>query len=90
LQHANRQQQATEISLNHLLMNLPIVVAGGTGNLGRRIIEALLQRSAAVRMLVRPQTDPAKVADLTQRGVEVRYIDLADAAALTQACAGAG
>jgi pimeloyl-ACP methyl ester carboxylesterase/uncharacterized protein YbjT (DUF2867 family) len=71
-------------------MNLPIVVAGGTGNLGRRIIEALLQRSAAVRMLVRPQTDPAKVADLTQRGVEVRYIDLADAAALTQACAGAG
>jgi uncharacterized protein YbjT (DUF2867 family) len=71
-------------------MNLPIVVAGGTGNLGRRIIEALLQRGAAVRMLVRPQTDPAKVADLAQRGVEIRYIDLADAAALTQACAGAG
>jgi len=71
-------------------MTLPIVVAGGTGNLGRRIIEALLQRGAAVRMLVRPETDPAKIADLVQRGVEVRHVDLADIASLTQACAGAG
>ncbi|RZL13357.1 MAG: KR domain-containing protein, partial [Hymenobacter sp.] len=71
-------------------MNLPIVVAGGTGNLGRRIIEALLRRGAAVRALVRPETDPAKLADLAQLGVDVWPVDLADAAALTQACAGAG
>jgi len=70
-------------------MNLPIVVAGGTGNLGRRIIKALLQRGATVRALVRPETDPAKIADLAQLGVDVRPVDLADAAALTQACAGA-
>ncbi|NML63827.1 alpha/beta fold hydrolase [Hymenobacter sp. RP-2-7] len=71
-------------------MNLPIVVAGGTGKLGRLIIDALLARGAAVRALVRPETDPAKVAVLTQRGVELARVDLADAAALTQACAGAG
>jgi len=71
-------------------MNTPIVVAGATGNLGRRIIEALLLRGATVRALVRPETDPAKLADLAQRGVEARPVDLADVAALTQACAGAG
>jgi pimeloyl-ACP methyl ester carboxylesterase/uncharacterized protein YbjT (DUF2867 family) len=71
-------------------MNLPLVVAGGTGNLGRRIIEALLQRGASVRALVRPETDPAKIAALIQLGVDVRPVDLADVAALTQACAGAG
>jgi len=70
-------------------MNLPIVIAGGTGNLGRRIIDALLERGATVRTLVRSETDPAKVADLAQRGVEIRRVSLTDAAALTQACAGA-
>jgi pimeloyl-ACP methyl ester carboxylesterase/nucleoside-diphosphate-sugar epimerase len=66
-----------------------IVVLGGTGNLGRRIIEALLQRGAAVRALVRPETDPTKIANLAQLRVDVRPVDLADVAALTQACAGA-
>jgi pimeloyl-ACP methyl ester carboxylesterase/uncharacterized protein YbjT (DUF2867 family) len=65
-------------------------VLGGTGNLSRRIIDALLQHGATVRALVRPAADPAKIADLAQRGVDVRLVDLADVAALTQACAGAG
>jgi pimeloyl-ACP methyl ester carboxylesterase/uncharacterized protein YbjT (DUF2867 family) len=71
-------------------MNLPILVAGGTGALGRRIIQALLLRGASVRAVVRPGTDPARVADLTRRGVDVRPADLTDAAALTAACVGAG
>jgi pimeloyl-ACP methyl ester carboxylesterase len=65
-------------------------VAGGTGALGQLIIDALLLRGASVRAMVRPTTDPARVAALARRGVDVRSADLADVAALTAACAGVG
>ena len=70
-------------------MNSPIVIAGATGDLGGRIITALLARGAAVRALVRPSTDPAKTDTLAQHGVKVVRVDFADAPALQQACAGA-
>lgn len=69
-------------------MNKNILVAGGTGNLGHRIIEALLRRGATVRAIVRAESDPAKVAKLASLGAEVVAVDMADVAALTQACAG--
>jgi len=65
-------------------------VAGGTGALGQLIIDALLLRGASVRAVVRPSTDPARVAGLARRGVDVRSADLTDAVALTAACAGVG
>lgn len=71
-------------------MNNPLIlVAGGTGNLGGRIITALLLRGATVRAVVRAETDPAKADELTRRGVDVRRVDMTDVAALTQACEGA-
>ncbi|MDJ0365787.1 NmrA family NAD(P)-binding protein [Hymenobacter sp. H14-R3] len=69
-------------------MNPVILVAGATGNLGGRLVAALLQRGATVRALVRPETDPAKVAHLTQLGVVVLPVAFADHAALTHACQG--
>jgi uncharacterized protein YbjT (DUF2867 family) len=69
-------------------MNKNILVAGGTGNLGRRIIEALLRRGATVRAIVRAESDPAKVAKLATLGAELVPLDMADVAALTRACAG--
>ncbi|MFD1470441.1 NmrA family NAD(P)-binding protein [Hymenobacter caeli] len=70
-------------------MNPPlIVVAGATGDLGGRITKALQQRGAAVRTLVRPQTDQPKVEALAHLGVDVRRVEFADSAALTRACAG--
>jgi uncharacterized protein YbjT (DUF2867 family) len=69
-------------------MNNNILVAGGTGNLGHRIIKALRQRGASVRAIVRAESDPAKVAELARLGAEVVPLDLADGAALTRACTG--
>jgi uncharacterized protein YbjT (DUF2867 family) len=69
-------------------MNNNILVAGGTGNLGHRIVKALRQRGAHVRAVVRAESDPAKVAKLASLGAEIVSVDLADVAALTQACAG--
>ncbi|WP_227699207.1 aromatic alcohol reductase [Spirosoma radiotolerans] len=67
---------------------MTILIAGATGDLGGRIINALLERGANVRALVRPGTDAAKVAKLEQRGVTIVRADLSDVPGLTQACTG--
>ncbi|MBC8082501.1 MAG: NmrA family NAD(P)-binding protein [Hymenobacter sp.] len=69
-------------------MNPLILVAGGTGNLGARIIAALRRRGATVLAVVRAESDQAKVDELTQRGVDVRRVDMTDVAALARACEG--
>lgn len=66
-----------------------IALAGATGDLGGRITKALRQRGATVRALVRAQTAEEKRAGLVQQGVEIVEVDLADAAAVAKACAGA-
>lgn len=65
-----------------------IVVTGATGQLGRLVIENLLRTEAAsgIVALVR---DPAKAADLSRRGVQVRQADYTQPATLRTALAGA-
>lgn len=70
-------------------MTAPILlVAGATGNLGGRIVQALRAQGASVRAIVRPTSDPAKIAALTAMGVTVIPVAPHDKAALTQACTG--
>ena len=66
-----------------------VVVAGGTGNLGGRIINALLAKGAEVRAIVRPGTDSSKLEKLEQAGAKVVTVELTDVSALTKACEGA-
>jgi nucleoside-diphosphate-sugar epimerase len=66
-----------------------IVLAGATGGLGHLIALALLDRGAQVRALVRPGNTKPEIAALRARGGEIVEVDFKDAAALTQACAGA-
>jgi uncharacterized protein YbjT (DUF2867 family) len=66
-----------------------IVLAGGTGNLGRRIASALVDRGAEVRALVRPGT-PADVRDrLAGTGATLVEVDLGSRDAAAAACSGA-
>jgi NmrA-like family len=69
-------------------MKSTILVAGGTGNLGERIIKALIARGAVVRAIVRDGSKPEKIKTLTQLGAEVIEVDMSDAEALKQACQG--
>jgi nucleoside-diphosphate-sugar epimerase len=66
-----------------------IVVAGATGNLGGRIVKALLERGASVRALVRHGTARDKLERLQELGVTIASVDLSRAAEVTPACSGA-
>jgi NAD(P)H dehydrogenase (quinone) len=65
---------------------MSIVVTGASGQLGRLVAEAVLDRASGVVLVTR---DPSKLADLAARGAEVRRGDFGDPASLAQAFAGA-
>lgn len=69
---------------------MTIVITGATGQLGRLVVEALLESGVPAGQLVAAGRDLAKVADLAGRGVQVRQIDYQDPASLRRAFAGAG
>ena len=66
-----------------------ILVAGGTGNLGRRIVKAAIARGAEVRAIVRNGSEPEKIEKLTELGAEVITVDMSDVEQLKKACQGA-
>lgn len=66
--------------------NVPLLVTGASGKLGRIAVEELLARGAT--KVIAGTRDPSKLADLAERGVEVRKVDFDDAASLAAAFAG--
>lgn len=66
-----------------------IVVAGGTGDLGGRIISALLERGAEVRAVVRVNTDTEKVNKLEKLGANVCKVNMSNKEEVSRASAGA-
>ena len=66
-----------------------VVVAGGTGNLGGRIVKALLKRNTQVRVLAQPGTDSDRVTKLESQGAEVHLVALSDSSGLTEFLTGA-
>lgn len=65
-----------------------IVVTGASGQLGRLVIESLLKKLPASE-IVAAVRNPAKVADLAARGVQVRVADYDQPASLAAAFKGA-
>jgi NAD(P)H dehydrogenase (quinone) len=68
---------------------MSIVVIGATGALGRLAVEALLRRGVPAAEVVAVGRAVEKIADLAERGVEVRRADYDDPATLPAALAGA-
>ena len=68
---------------------MTIVITGATGQLGRLVVEALLDQNVPAGQIVAAGRDLAKVADLAERGVQVRKVDYSDPESLRQAFSGA-
>ena len=63
-----------------------LAVSGASGQLGRRVVELLLQSNAG--HIVAATRTPEKLADLAAKGAEVRRVDFDDAASLAHGLAG--
>ncbi|WP_164202727.1 SDR family oxidoreductase [[Micrococcus luteus] ATCC 49442] len=68
---------------------MSIVITGATGQLGRHVVEALLQRNVPAAEIVAAGRSIGKLADFEARGVQVRTMDYTDAASVAQALDGA-
>jgi nucleoside-diphosphate-sugar epimerase len=64
------------------------ILAGATGDLGGRIAKCLLERNAALRLLVRKDSRRDPVDGFQKRGAEVIEVDFTSVPALADACAG--
>ena len=62
-----------------------VLLAGGTGDLGGRILRHLLPLGA-VRVLIRPETNTAHISQLRAQGVEVIQTSYDDPGGLRRAC----
>jgi uncharacterized protein YbjT (DUF2867 family) len=69
-------------------MKPTILVAGGTGKVGEKIVKALIKRGANVRAIVRSGSALEKKEKLSALGAQVVVADMSDAAALESACQG--
>jgi uncharacterized protein YbjT (DUF2867 family) len=70
-------------------MNQTILVAGATGNLGERIVKALIAKEANVRILVRSNSNKEKVNALEKLSATVYTINQWNTAEISEACKGA-
>jgi NAD(P)H dehydrogenase (quinone) len=64
-----------------------LLVTGAAGNLGRQVVELLLEAKAGP--IIATTRTPEKLADLAKRGVDVREADFTKPASLAKAFAGA-
>jgi len=68
---------------------MSVVITGATGQLGRLVVESLLQQGVPAREITAAGRDTTKIKDLADRGVHVRGIDYDDPASLDEAFHGA-
>ncbi|MET8980893.1 SDR family oxidoreductase [Streptomyces sp. NPDC004539] len=67
---------------------MSLTVTAATGNLGRLVVQALLDRGVPPQRIVAAVRSPEKAADLAERGIEVREADYSRPETLRAAFAG--
>jgi nucleoside-diphosphate-sugar epimerase len=70
-------------------MSKTIIVAGATGNLGGKIVDALLAKGVAVKAIVRLSTKEEKIKGLQSKGVIVCQVDTSKKEEIVKHCIGA-
>lgn len=78
------QQTIKSINNDHRVF----AVAGGSGDLGLRVIDALCQQGMSVRALIRKETDADTRQKIQQRGGNIHLVDFNDHLTLTAALEG--
>ena len=68
---------------------MSIVITGATGQLGRHVVEALLERNVPAEDIVAAGRSVEKLAGFAERGVRVEAMDYADARSVAAALKGA-
>jgi NAD(P)H dehydrogenase (quinone) len=68
---------------------MSIVITGATGQLGRHVVEALLQRNVPAAEIVATGRSLEKLADFGARGVQIKPMDYSDPASVAKALQGA-
>jgi NAD(P)H dehydrogenase (quinone) len=68
---------------------MSIVITGATGQLGRHVLEALLERDVPAEDIVATGRSIEKLADFAARGVQVKAMDYTDPASVAEALQGA-
>lgn len=71
------------------MKNKLIIVAGGTGDLGHRIVRELRAINADVRVLVRPTSNAGTIKQLEAFGAKTVVLDLENVEEVSSACKGA-
>jgi hypothetical protein len=69
-------------------MNNTILIAGATGNLGGKIVDALIEKGANVKAVVRLGTNLTKIKLLQDKGVNVFEVDMTNKEAIANVCDG--
>ena len=70
-------------------MSETLLVTGASGQMGRRVLELLLEAGVAPASIIATTRTPDKLADFANRGITVRAADFDDPASLAAAFAGA-
>ncbi|MFJ6537342.1 SDR family oxidoreductase [Paenarthrobacter sp. NPDC091711] len=68
---------------------MSIVIAGATGQLGRHVVEALLERNVPAADIVATGRSVEKLSDFAERGVTVQEMDYENPASVAEALKGA-